>query len=160
MTYFSTVVTREWRFAGIGTHCIRDWKFKAGMQIRTCSPIETESRQVVGTEHPSHMLVLAQVAMSTESSIKPRTRLDLHFRFYVQKWTVFVAALAESRVEVALGHAFHIILMKELTIIPLLTQASQPMLAHHRLVTLDVAVRTICALAAAVLKEECAYSCS
>ena len=40
-------------------------------------------------------------------------------------------ALTKSRVEIALGHLGHIILVKELALVALLTQSSQPMLGKH-----------------------------
>ena len=40
-------------------------------------------------------------------------------------------ALTKSRVEIALGHLGHIILVKELALVALLTQSSQPMLRKH-----------------------------
>lgn len=47
--------------------------------------------------------------------------------------------LTKLRVEVALGHLGHVILMQELTLVPLLAQPPQPVFAHHCLLTTNVA---------------------
>lgn len=45
-------------------------------------------------------------------------------------------------VEVALGHLGHVVFMEELALVSLLTQSSEPVLTHHRLLSTDVTKRT------------------
>ena len=49
--------------------------------------------------------------------------------------------LTELRVEVALGHLGHVVLVQELALVPLLAQPPQPVFAHDRLLAADVAER-------------------
>ena len=48
-------------------------------------------------------------------------------------------SLTKLRVEVALRHLGHVVLMQELTLVPLLAQPPQPVFAHHCLLATNVA---------------------
>jgi len=95
------------------------------------------------------MSVPAVWTMPAETSIIPGTVPDLSLWIYVQEGTLFVVAGIESGVEIALRHLGHVILVEELALIPLLTQAPQPMLAHNSFVPSDMPVGTGCAPLAA-----------
>lgn len=101
----------------------------------------TEAAQVVHADDASRMSMPAVRSVSTEPPIVPGTVLDLRLRIDVQVLAVLVGARLELRVEVALGHLGHVVLVQELAQIALLAQAAQPVLADHRSVGFDVSVR-------------------
>lgn len=88
------------------------------------------------------MLVPAVGTVAAEASLVPRTILHLALRVDVQKGTLFVVAGVEPRVEVALGHLGHVVLVQELALVALLAQSSQPVLAHDRPVPANVSEGT------------------
>lgn len=84
------------------------------------------------------MSVSAEGTVLTETSVIPRTIFDLRLRVNVQEGTFFVAAFPKFGVEIALWHLGHVILVQEFTLVALLAQPSQPMLANHRFFATDV----------------------
>ena len=62
--------------------------------------------------------------VSTEATVVPGAVLDLRLAVDVQELALFVAALAVLRVEVALGHLAHVVLVQELALVALLAQAA------------------------------------
>lgn len=77
--------------------------------------------------------------MLTEATVIPRAVLDLGFRVDVQEGAILTAAFPELGIRVALQHLGHVIFMQELTLVPFLTQSSQPVLAYNCLLTTNVA---------------------
>lgn len=112
------------------------------MCLRTGLTGRTEAGQVVDAEHASHVPVPAVRSVPTEAAVVPRTVLDLGFRVYVQERTLLVVTGVEPGVEVALRHLGHIVLVEELTLISLLAESSEPVLAHYSLVSTDVSEGT------------------
>ena len=94
------------------------------------------------------MSVLAVGSVATEASVVPGTIFDLRLGIQVEKFALFVAALREFRVEVALGHFVHVILVQEFAVVSLFAKAAQPMLAQHRLVASHVSEGTLVAFVA------------
>lgn len=58
-------------------------------------------------------------AMPTETAIVPRTIFYLALRVDVQKWAFFVVARIEARIEVALGHFRHVVLVQKFALVAL-----------------------------------------
>jgi len=108
----------------------------------TVFPFWTEAHQVVHTDHSSSVSVSAVRAVFAESSVVPGTVFNFGLRVDVQKWTLFVATLTKLGVEVALRHLGHAILVEKFTLVSLLTQSSEPVLAHNSLLSADVTERT------------------
>lgn len=84
----------------------------------------TEAHKVVYADHPPRVSVSAVRAMFAEASVVPGAVFDLGLWVDVQKRTLLITALAKLGVEVALGHLRHVVFVEELTLVPLLTQAS------------------------------------
>jgi len=143
---FSTVVACYHNlFAHFRVHVRRARQFKPWMGICALGSCRAETCQVVDTKHPAHMSVSAVGTVPTETSVIPGTIPDLSLGIYVQEGTLFVVAGIESRVEIALRHLGHVILVEELALVAFLTQAPQPMLAHNSFVPPDMPVGTGCA---------------
>lgn len=81
-------------------------------------------------------------AVFAEASVVPGTVFDLGLWINVQEWTFLVATLTKFGVEVALRHLGHVVLVEKLALVSLLTQSSEPVLTHHRLLSADVTERT------------------
>ena len=62
--------------------------------------------------------------MATKSAVIPGAVFDLGLAVQMQKFALFVTALAVLRVEVALGHFAHVVLVQELALVALLAQAA------------------------------------
>lgn len=58
------------------------------------------------------------------------------------KGAFLVETSAELLIEVALGHLGHIVFVKKLAIVALLTETAKPMLAHYGPIASDVSIRT------------------
>lgn len=71
-------------------------------------------------------------AVSTESSLIPRTILNLAFWINVQKRAFLFVACIEPRVEITFRHFRHVIFMKKLAAVAFLTECSKPVLAYDR----------------------------
>ena len=72
--------------------------------------------------------------MTTKTTIVPRAIFDLRLAIQMQEFALLIATLAVLRVEKALGHFAHVVLVQELALVSLLAKTSQPMLAYDRLV--------------------------
>jgi len=103
------------------------------------------------------MPIFAVWTMPTKSPVIPWAVFDLLFRINVQEWTLLVAALAKFGKEVAFWHFAHVIFMQKFTVIPLLTESSQPMFTHDCSVTFHMTKRTGNTFAADALYEKHAY---
>ena len=110
------------------------------MSVRTGGASGTEPCQPVDTENSPHVTVATVGAVSAEPAVIPRTVADLGLWVYVEEGTLLVVAGVKSGVEVTLRHLTHVVLVEELTLVPLLTQPPQPVLADDGLVTPDVSV--------------------
>ena len=77
-------------------------------------------------------------SMSTEPSVIPGAVLDLTLRVDMKERTFLVRTGMESGIKVTFGHLTHVILMKELTHVTLLTETSEPVFADHCPVSFDV----------------------
>lgn len=86
--------------------------------------VRTETSQVVGAKHTTDVTMATMWTVSTESTIIPRTVLNLALRVDVQERAFLVVARVESRIEVALGHLGHVVLVEELTLIALFAETS------------------------------------
>lgn len=124
MSELSAVVT-NWRplwhfFTQIG--CWR--KFKPRMHVLAGLPIRTEAGQIIFTQNSSNVPVSASRSVSAEASVVPRAVLDLAFWIDVQKCALLFMTSVESRVEVALRHLCHVVLVQELTAVAFFTKSS------------------------------------
>lgn len=117
-------------------------QFKTRVHKFTGFSFWTEAHQVIHTDHPSCVSVSAVRTVFAEASVIPGTVFDLGLGIDVQEWTFLVAALAKLGVEVAFRHLGHVVFMEELALVSLLTQSSEPVLTHHRLLSTDVTERT------------------
>ena len=102
----------------------------------------TEAAQVAHADDASGVSMSAVRSVPAKPSIVPRTVFDLRFRIDVQILAVLVGARLKLRIEVALGHFGHVVLVQELAQIALLAEATQPVLADHRTIGFDVTIRT------------------
>lgn len=118
----------------------------------------TEAHQVVHTDHPSCVSMSAVRTVFAEASVIPGTVFDLGLRINVQERTFLVAALTKLGVEVAFRHLGHVVFMEELALVSLLTQTSEPVLTHHRLLSTDVTKRTHPTFLTRSSHEELAHS--
>lgn len=106
-------------------------------------PFWTEAHKVIHTDHSSCVSVSAVRTVFAEASVIPGTVFDLGLWINVQEWTFLVATLTELGVEVAFWHLGHVVFMEKLALVSLLTQSSEPVLTHHRLLSTDVTERTL-----------------
>lgn len=102
----------------------------------------TEAHEVIHTDHSSRVSVSAVRTVFAEASVIPGTVFDLGLWIDVQEWTFLVATLAKLGVEVAFRHLGHVVFVEKLALVSLLTQSSEPVLTHHRLLSADVTERT------------------
>lgn len=102
----------------------------------------TEAHQVIHTDDSSCVSVSAVRTMFAEASVIPGTVFDLGLWINVQEWTFLVATFTKLGVEVTFRHLGHVVFMEKFALIPLLTQSSEPVLTHHRLLSTDVTERT------------------
>lgn len=77
-----------------------------------------------------------------EASVIPGTVFDLGLWINMQEGAFLVATLTKLGVEVAFRHLGHVVFMEKLALVSLLTQSSEPVLTHHRLLSTDVTERT------------------
>lgn len=124
----------QWGLLG-GSHR----QFKSRVHEFTGGPLWAESHEVIHTDDSPCVPVPAQGTMLAEATVIPRAVLDLGLRVDVQEGALLVAALPELGVEVALRHLGHVVLVQELTLVPLLAQPPQPVLTHNRLLATDMA---------------------
>lgn len=86
----------------------------------------------------------------------------LYFTLWVnmQKWAFLIMTCIESSVEITFWHFRHVIFMEEFTLVPLLAEATKPMLADHCPVPSYMSVRTLGPIiAASWLTKEFTYCC-
>ena len=126
----------------------RIYHHSPGMRVRTGGASRTETRQIVDTEHAAHVTMAAVGPVPAEPPVIPRTVPDLGLRVNVEEGTLLVVAGVEPRVEVALGHLGHVVLVEKLALVPLLAEAAQPVLADDGFVAAHMAERTRGALLA------------
>ena len=112
------------------------------MSVRTGGASGTEPCQPVDTENSPHVTVATVGAVSAEPAVIPGTVADLGLWVYVEEGTLLVVAGVKSGVEVTLRHLTHVVLVEELTLVPLLTQPPQPVLADNSLVAPDMSEGT------------------
>jgi len=108
------------------------------MHVLAGRSLGTETGQVVHAQHSPEMLVPAVRSVAAEAPLVPRAVLDLALRVDVQEGALLVVAGVEARVEVALGHLGHVVLVQELALVALFAESAQPVLAHDRPVAADV----------------------
>ena len=94
----------------------------------------TEAGQVVYTEYSSHVPVPAIRSVPAEPPVIPRTVFYLRLRVNMEERALLVVTGIEPGVEIAFRHLGHIVLVKELALVTLLTQASQPMFTNNSFV--------------------------
>ena len=112
------------------------------MRLFTRLTGRAESGQVVDAQYSSHMSVATVRSVSTEPAVIPRTVFYLGLGVYMQEGALLVVTSVEPGVEIAFGHFRHVVLVKELALIPLLTQTSEPVLTNYCFIPSDVSERT------------------
>lgn len=118
--------------------------------------IGTEAFQVIRARHLLRVLVSTIRTVFAEASGIPRTLLNVLLWIDVPVHTLRIGTLAILGEEVARWHPRHVELVKKLACSSLFTQATQPMLADHRLLTSGMLERTRSAFHAGPLQEELA----
>ena len=98
--------------------------------------IGTKAEQIVLTDYFFQMPILTVGSMPTKTSVVPWTVFDLGLSIQVKKFAFFIATLAVFRIEITFRHFTHVIFVQKFTFIAFLTETTQPMFAHDRLVTL------------------------
>lgn len=130
VTKLSAIMTYWWALWHFFTKIGGGREFEAGMHVFTRLSIRTEASQIIFAEDSSDMPMATTWAMPAKASIVPRTVLDFALRVYVKKRTLFLVAGVESRIEIALRHFRHIILVQKLATVAFLAKRSKPMLAY------------------------------
>jgi hypothetical protein len=108
------------------------------MCIRTAGACRTESGQIIYTEHAAHVTMPTVGPVPAETAVIPRTVPDLGLGVNVKEGALLVVAGVEARVEVALGHFGHVVLVQELALVALLAEAAEPVLAHDGFVAANM----------------------
>lgn len=137
-------------------------QLEAWMHMLAVPAIGTEAGQIVHAEDAAHVPMATVWSMAAEATVVPWTVLDLALRIDVQERTLLVVAGIEARIEVALGHLLHVEFMEKLTLVALLAEAAQPVLADDGAIAPDVPERThdaIGALRAVLRVQELADGC-
>lgn len=120
---------------------ILDWQIKLRVHEFTLWTLGAETAQIVDTHHASCVPMTTVGPMSAEPSIIPRAILDLGFWVDVKKWAFLVAASIKARIEVALRHLCHVVLVEEFTLVALFTKPTKPVLAHNRSISFNMPER-------------------
>lgn len=76
----------------------------------------------------------------------------------MQEWALFITAFTKFGVEVALRHLGHVVFMEELALVSFLTESSEPVFTHHRLLSADVSEWTHSTFNAGSSHEEFTHS--
>ena len=89
------------------------------MRVVTLLAGGAEASQVVDAEHAPHVAVAAVGAVAAEPAVVPRTVPHLGLGVDVEEGALLVVTSVEPRVEVALWHLAHVVLVKKLTLVTL-----------------------------------------
>ena len=112
------------------------------MSIGTGGADWTEAGQPVDAKNSPDVTVATVGAVTAEASVVPGTVAHLGFRINMEEWTLFVVTGVEPGVEVALRHLTHVVFVKELALVSLLTQPPEPVLADDGFVSPHVSEGT------------------
>jgi len=126
----------------LSVHVWRCWQLKSWVGVWAAGTCRAETSKIVDAKDTSHMAVAAVGTVAAEPSVIPRTVADLGLWVNVEERTFFVMAGIKPGIEVALGHLAHVVLVQELALVPLLTEAPQPVLTHDGLVPSHMTERT------------------
>lgn len=161
VTELSAIVTYWWALWHFFTKIGGGRELEARMHVFARLRFRTEASQIVLAQDSSDVPMTTTWAMPAKASIVPRTILDLALGVYVKKRALFLVAGVESRIEIALRHFRHIVLVQKFAAVALLAQRPQPMLAHDCLLfSFDVPERAELFVAAAynqTLMKNCKF---
>lgn len=114
----------------------------------------TEASHKIVTDHLSRVFITTLRSMLAKSTIIPWALFSLLRGINVQVDTIGIGTFTIVGIEPALGHPLQVILMQKLTLIALLAQIPQPMLAHDHLLRFDVSILAVISMPTISLQVE------
>lgn len=124
----TTICTHKFGF--LSTRCFW-WQLKFGVPIITIRTLHAQTGKVIRTHSTAYMPIIAVRTMLTETTVIPGTVSYPVFGFDVEIWTLRITAFSEIYIKMTWRHFGAVHHVKELALIVLFTQPTQPVFAYH-----------------------------